>query len=95
MRISYRGIEMLLCGLACMTAAPAIAQTYPAKLVRIIVPYTPGGTTDVLARLIGQKLSQAWGQPVIVDNRPGANGIVGTDLVAKAFKYGYEGEYNC
>ena len=89
MRISYRGIEMLLCGLACMTAAPAIAQTYPTKLVRIIVPYTPGGTTDVLARLVGQKLNQAWGQPVIVDNRPGANGIVGTDLVAKAPADGY------
>lgn len=83
-------IALALCGVAFAAAAPAIAQNnYPTKAIRIIVPYTPGGTTDVLARLVGQKLNKAWGQPVIVDNRPGANGIVGTELVAKAPPDGY------
>ncbi len=89
MKTHYRGITWFLYGMACATAVPAFAQTFPTKLIRIIVPYTPGGTTDVLARLVGQKLNLAWGQPVIVDNRPGANGIVGTDLVAKAAPDGY------
>ena len=60
------------------------AQDFPVKSLRIVVPYTPGGTSDILARVIGQKLSDAWGQPVVVENKPGANGNVGADLVAKA-----------
>jgi tripartite-type tricarboxylate transporter receptor subunit TctC len=60
------------------------AQTYPSGPLRIVVPFTPGGGTDILARLIGQKLNEAWSQPVVVDNRPGASGTVGTALVAKA-----------
>src|SRR5689334_22201673 len=56
----------------------------PNRPVRIIVPYTPGGSSDIIARAISDPLSQALGQPVIVDNRPGANGNTGTDLVAKA-----------
>jgi tripartite-type tricarboxylate transporter receptor subunit TctC len=70
-------------------SAPAYAQTYPTKPIRIIVPYAPGGTTDILARTVGQKLQEKWGQPVIVDNRPGANGIIGTEMVAKAPADGY------
>jgi len=65
------------------------AQTYPAKPVRIIVPYAAGGTSDILARQLGPKLSEAWGQPVIVENKPGANGNVGADLVVKSPPDGY------
>ncbi len=72
-----------------MTAAVAQAQDFPNKAVRIVVPYPPGGTTDMVTRLIGDQLSKVWGQPVIVDNRPGAGGIVGTSLAAKAPSDGY------
>jgi tripartite-type tricarboxylate transporter receptor subunit TctC len=66
------------------------AQTqYPLKPIRIIVAYTPAGTTDILARAIGQKFTEAWKQPVIVDNRPGANGNIGTEVAAKAAPDGY------
>ena len=61
----------------------AHGQGYPTKSIRIVVPAAPGGGTDYTARLIGQKLSEAWGQPVIVDNRGGAAGNIGVDIVAK------------
>ena len=67
----------------------AFAQAYPAKPLRIIVAVAPGGPTDHLARLIGQKLSQAWGQPVTIDNRPGAGQLIGTAAAAKAPGDGY------
>src|SRR5690242_21755833 len=70
-------------------ALGAFAQTWPAKPVRIVVPYPPGGTSDILARAIGQKLSEAWGQPVVIENKPGANGNLGAELVAKAAPDGY------
>jgi len=63
---------------------PALAQKWPEKTVRIVVPFTPGGGTDILARVLGQKLTESWGQPVVVDNRPGASGTVGTAVVARA-----------
>ena len=69
--------------------AAGAAEKYPAKPIRIIVAYTPAGTTDILARAIGQKMSEAWSQPVIVDNRPGANGNIGTELAARATPDGY------
>lgn len=72
-----------------MTAGVAQAQEFPNKAVRIVVPYPPGGTTDMVTRLIGDQLSKVWGQPVMVDNRPGAGGIVGTSLAAKAPSDGY------
>src|ERR1019366_5904534 len=65
------------------------AQTYPAKPVRLVVPYQVGGTYDLYARAIGPKLSEIWGQPVLVENRIGANGIIGTDFVAKSAADGY------
>jgi len=72
-----------------IAALPASAQQFPDHAVRLIVPQTPGGATDVLARAIGQRLSERWGQPVVVDNRGGAGGIIGTDAVAKAPPDGY------
>ncbi|UIF84922.1 tripartite tricarboxylate transporter substrate binding protein [Cupriavidus sp. UYPR2.512] len=65
------------------------AQSYPSKPITVVVPASPGGAIDLVARLVGQKLTAAWGQSVVVDNRSGATGIVGTDLVAKAAPDGY------
>jgi tripartite-type tricarboxylate transporter receptor subunit TctC len=70
-------------------ASTAFAQSYPAKNIRIVVPYAPGGTSDILARQIGPKLTEAWGQAVVVENKPGANGNVGADFVAKSAPDGY------
>lgn len=76
--------------LAAMTTQPAMAaDPYPNKPIRIVVAYTPAGTTDILARIVGQKLNEAWGQPVIVENKPGANGNIGTEYAAKAAPDGY------
>ncbi|CAN7619603.1 tripartite tricarboxylate transporter substrate binding protein [Variovorax sp. LjRoot84] len=72
-------------GLAALLAAPAVAQTgYPSQPLKLIVPYPAGGATDTLARTIGQKLQEAWGQPTLVENRPGAGGTIGNAFVAKA-----------
>src|SRR6267142_175619 len=70
-------------------AAAAQAQGYPAKPIRWIVPYTGGGITDVVTRIVTQKMSGPLGQPIVVDNRPGANSILGSDLAAKAAPDGY------
>jgi tripartite-type tricarboxylate transporter receptor subunit TctC len=72
--------------IAALLLAPlhANAQSYPSGTVRIVVPYAAGGGTDTIARLIGQRLNELWKQPVIIDNRGGANGMIGTDMVAKA-----------
>src|ERR1700712_5222214 len=70
-------------------ANDASAQAWPNHPIRMIVPYTPGGYTDLMARLVGQKISEALGQPVIFENKPGANAIIGTDVVAKAAPDGY------
>ena len=77
------GLVALLC------AASAAAQGYPAKPIRWIVPYTAGGITDVVTRVVTQKMSVALGQPIIVDNKPGANSMLGADLVAKSAPDGY------
>src|SRR5690606_36237458 len=69
---------------ASLSLAVFAAAPYPTKPIRIIVAYTPAGTTDILARLVGQKLSEHWEQPVIVDNRAGAAGNIGTEVAAKA-----------
>jgi len=74
---------------ALFTVAPAAAEDFPARPVRIIVPQTPGGASDALARIIGQRLSERWKQPVVIENRPGAGGNVGMELVAGAAADGY------
>src|SRR3954470_23440907 len=75
--------------LAAWFAAAAHAQPYPSKPIRLIVPFAAGGTSDILARQIGPKLSDAWSQPVVVENKTGANGNVGADFVAKSAADGY------
>jgi len=74
---------------ALVFAGATWAQTYPAKPISIIVPFTPGSATDIAARLVGEKLNAAWGQPVIVDNRPGAGGTIGIAQTARAEPDGY------
>ena len=80
--------RVLLLALAC-PCIPVHAQTFPARPVRIVVPFPPGGTSDILARSIGQKLSEEWGQPVLTDNRPGAAGNIASENVAKSKPDGY------
>src|SRR3954451_3754133 len=82
-------MRTLLAMLACAALGAAHAQGYPSKPLRIIVPYAAGGTSDILARQVGPKLSEAWGQPVVVENKPGTNGNVGADFVAKSAPDGY------
>jgi len=68
----------------------AAAQQYPAKPIRVVVPFPSGGPSDIVGRVVSQKLSEAWGQPVIVDNRAGAGGVIGTEYVAKGPADGYQ-----
>ena len=74
----------------CMVAASGVAaQAYPVRPIRFIVPFAPGGTNDIVARMIGVKLTESWGQPVVIDNRGGAGGVIGADLAAKSVPDGY------
>lgn len=75
--------------LLCLAALPAAAADYPTRAIRMVVPFAPGGGTDVLGRLIGQRLSEQWGQPVVVENQPGASGGIGTRAFVKAEPDGY------
>ena len=84
-RLSRRTFSLSAAALAASVAAPSLAQsTWPNKPIRIIVPYTPGGFTDQMARLLQVGLQQRLGQPVIIDNKPGANSLIGVDALAKA-----------
>src|SRR5881628_1995257 len=87
--IAVMNKALLLCSMAFVSLTTAVAQTYPAKTVRFIVGFAPGGGSDIVARVIAQKLTEAWGQTVIVDNRVGASGIIGGELVSKAAPDGY------
>ncbi len=82
-----------LFGAACLCAAvmpaAAVAQAYPTKPIRMIVPWSPGGTSDTIARILGQKMTEAWGQQVVIDGRPGASGMIGTELAMMAPGDGY------
>ncbi|RJG06898.1 tripartite tricarboxylate transporter substrate binding protein [Noviherbaspirillum cavernae] len=80
-------LAMLAAGFS--LSAPAAAQTYPSKPIKLIAPFAPGGVADTMARLVGDKLSKSLGTPVIVENRPGAGGNIGADVVAKADPDGY------
>jgi tripartite-type tricarboxylate transporter receptor subunit TctC len=82
-------MRIVLGVLALAWLAAASAQPFPSKPIRLIVPYAAGGTSDILARQIGPKLTEAWGQPVVIENRTGANGNVGADFVAKSASDGY------
>ena len=85
--MSKAGLIAAACLLAASTAFAA--DVYPVRPVRIIVPFAPGGATDIVARLVGQKLNEGWGQPVVVDNRAGAGGNIGGDIAAKSNPDGY------
>ena len=82
-------MKMIVALCALLASHFALAQSYPSRPIRLIVPYAAGGTSDILARQIGPKLTEAWGQPVVVENKTGANGNVGADFVAKSDKDGY------
>ena len=84
------GIAALLAvSLGMLPGAPSFAQSYPTKAIRVIVPYPPGGTSDILTRLIAAKLTESWGQQIIADNRTGAGGNIGAELTARAAADGY------
>lgn len=78
-----------LAGLALSSSAAGAAETYPTRPIRFIIPFTPGGNTDVLGRILGNKLTEAFGQQVVIDNRPGAGGTVGVEQATKATPDGY------
>src|SRR5688572_11088684 len=84
-----RWTRILAAAVLAFAPALAAAQAFPSKPVKIVVPFAAGGTTDVVARLLGQKLSDAWGQPVVVENKTGAGGNIGADMVAKSPADGY------
>src|SRR5881409_1376740 len=85
-RLPYRRLLLLVLWVVSQGVS---GQSYPTKSVHVIVPFTAGSATDILARTFGQKLSELWGQPVIVENRPGAGGTIGTGIVANAPADGY------
>ncbi len=89
MRTFFLARRGLLLAAAMGLVGPVLAQAYPVKPIRLITPYAPSGTTDLLARMIGQKLTESLGQSVVVDNRGGGNTIIGTSLTAKAPADGY------
>ena len=83
-------LPMLLMLMVCAAGTADIAaETYPTKPIRMVVPFPPGAASDFLARTLGQKLNEQYGQQIVIDNRPGAGGVVGSTLVAKSAADGY------
>lgn len=82
-------MRLVLSLIGAMIATQAAAQNYPVRQIRVIVPFAAGGPTDTVSRAIGQKLTEAWNQPVVIDNRPGAGGNLGTEIAAKSPADGY------
>jgi tripartite-type tricarboxylate transporter receptor subunit TctC len=92
MTIVFRNFSravLFAAGLIAVSQAPAQAPAYPAKPIRLIVPFSPGGASDLTARTLGQKMGDSIGQPIVVENKPGANGVLGIDAVAKSPPDGY------
>jgi tripartite-type tricarboxylate transporter receptor subunit TctC len=87
--MTIRTLAKAALALAMLGAAGTYAQTYPSKPIRMIVPFAPGGPNDIIGRTVGQKLTEAWGQPVVVENRGGAGGTIGVDSGAKSPPDGY------
>lgn len=85
----FRRCLVLLAYVCCLTPLAAWGDAYPSKPIRLVIPFSSGGATDVVARIVAQKLTEVLKQSVVVDSRPGANGIIGTDIVAKAAPDGY------
>src|SRR5580698_4568846 len=79
----------VVAALVALGAAPASAQDYPTRPIRILVPYAPGGIADIAARIVGAKLTESWGQQVAVENRPGGNGFIAMELTARSAPDGY------
>src|SRR5262245_45667312 len=86
-------LRVLACALLSLSflglSQPALAQAWPAKPVRLVVPFPPGGGVDLTGRVLGKKLTDLWGQPVVVENRPGASATIGANVVATAAPDGY------
>jgi tripartite-type tricarboxylate transporter receptor subunit TctC len=89
LRLILTLISALLAPIACFVSQPAASQGYPSKPIHVLVPYAPGGPADIAARLVGAKLSEAWGQQVVVENRPGGRGYIAMTAAAKAPPDGY------
>ncbi|HSC93976.1 MAG TPA: tripartite tricarboxylate transporter substrate-binding protein [Burkholderiales bacterium] len=84
-----RVVHLCLMGCALLAAQQVHAQAYPSKNIQMIVPYTPGGSADLFSRVIARRLGETWGRTVVVENRPGASGMIGTEIVTKAAPDGY------
>ena len=82
-------MKLLLAVVLAAMALPVTAQDYPSKPIHVVIPFPPGGATDTITRRIGERLTQKWGQPVIVENKPGANTVIGTEAVKRADADGY------
>ena len=84
-----RFLAFAAAAMSVLSPIAALAQAYPTKPVRLMVPFPPGGATDIIARLLAAKMQEVWGQPVVIESKPGAGTVVGTDYVAKSAPDGH------
>src|ERR671938_254134 len=84
-----RSVALVFAAAMCVSQVGAATDVYPNRPIRMVVPFPPGAASDFLARVLGQKLAEGWGQQIVVDNRPGAGGLIGGSVVAKASPDGY------